>query len=67
MNLNYMGTPMKIVFTFNKGEKQTWDDVGSVDVDIWSVEVGGFEIIDLLDCVILDELETEVFLKLKYE
>lgn len=67
MNLNYMGTPMKIVFTFNKDQKQTWDDVGSVDVDIWSVEVGGFEIIDLLDCVILDELETEVFLKLKYE
>ena len=67
MNLNYMGTPMKIVFTFNKGEKQIWDDLGSADVDIWSVEVGGFEIIDLLDCIILDELETEVFLKLKYE
>ena len=64
MKINYCGILMEVEYEFYKGEKQTWDYAGSPDeVEIESVEVGGYDIYNLLSPDQLHDLENIILEK----
>ena len=58
MKINYCEIPMEVAYEFYKGEEQTYAYPGSPDeVEIESVEVGGYDIYNLLSPDQLHDLE----------
>ena len=66
MKINYCDIPMEVAYEFYKGEIQTWDYPGSPDeVVLESVEVGGFDIYDLLSADQMHDIENIILEKLQ--
>ncbi len=64
MIIEYNDIKMDIQFTYEPGEKETFDYVGSSDqVHIESVNVNGIDIYDLLDLEQLNDIETIILEK----
>lgn len=64
MKINYCEIPMEVVYEFYKGEPQTWDYPGSPDeVELESVEVGGFDIYNLLSPDQMHDIENIILEK----
>jgi len=58
MKINYCNIPMEVDYEFYKGESPTWDYPGSPDeVFLESVEVGGYDIYNLLSPDQLHDIE----------
>lgn len=58
MTINYRGYKLEVDYNFIKGEKQTYDYVGSADeVEIYSIELNDINIMELLGINQVYEIE----------